>query len=145
MHSAWLASGNIRSPVRSEGTTEDTTLAGEGDSLLCALQPTHPQRPVTRARDGARALDDQLLLHLCKARHDMKENRPTGVFVSMLSVRVLKWKCWLFISLTRSSNPSTLRPRRSTHALDYIEIYKRLASDSDDTAGEKVSVFCRAA
>ena len=40
MHSAWLASGNIRSPVRSEGTTKDTTLAGEGDSLLCALQPT---------------------------------------------------------------------------------------------------------
>jgi hypothetical protein len=110
-----------------------------------ALCNPHPQRPVTRARDGARALDDQLLLHLCKARHDMKENRPTGVFVSMPSVRVLKWKCWLFISLTSSSNPSALRPRRSTQALDYIEIYKRLASDSDGTAGEKVSVFCRAA
>jgi hypothetical protein len=51
------------SPVRSEGTTEDTTLAGEGDNFLCALQVPHPQRPVTRARDGARALDDQLLLH----------------------------------------------------------------------------------
>jgi hypothetical protein len=31
------------------------------------------------------------------------------------------------------------------HALDYIEIYKRLASDSDDTAGDKVSVFRRTA
>lgn len=28
-----------------------------------ALCNPHPQRPVTRARDGARALDDQLLLH----------------------------------------------------------------------------------
>jgi hypothetical protein len=44
----------------------------KGDNLLCALQVPHPQRPVTRARDGARALDDQLLLH-GKARHDMKE------------------------------------------------------------------------
>jgi len=44
-----------------------------------------------------------------------------------------------------NSNPSTLRPRRSRHALDYIEIYKRLASDSDDTAGDKVSVFRRTA
>jgi hypothetical protein len=31
------------------------------------------ERRVTRDRDGARALDNQLLLHLCKARQDMKE------------------------------------------------------------------------
>jgi hypothetical protein len=27
------------------------------------------------------------------------------------------------------------------HALDYIEIHKRLALDLDDTAGDKVSAF----
>src|ERR1700726_5045757 len=81
----------------------------------------------------------------------------------MLSIRLLKWTYWHFISLTRSSNPFTLRPspiqfpvveipgvlpndvrrkiQRSTHALDYIEIYKRLALDSDGAAGDKVSVF----
>ena len=39
--------------------------------------------------------------------------------------------------------PSDVRRKiqRSTHALDYIEIYKRLALDSDGTAGDKVSVF----
>ena len=108
MHSAWLASGNIRSPVRSEGTTEDTTLAGGGDNFLCALQVLpHPQRPVTRARDGARALDDQLLLH-GKAR------------------------------------PLCGQDARGMH-LTTFEIYKRLASDSDDTAGDKVSVIRRTA
>jgi len=111
-----------------------------------ALCNPHPQRPVTRARDGARALDDQLLLH-GKARHDMKEEPANRCLRVDAIGHGLKMDMLVFhlINQIYNSNPSTLRPRRSRHALDYIEIYKRLASDSDDTAGDKVSVFRRTA
>jgi hypothetical protein len=34
-------------------------------------------------KSGTDALDDQLALHLCQARHDVQKKRPAGVFVSM--------------------------------------------------------------
>jgi hypothetical protein len=50
------------------------------------------------------------------------------------------------LPLTYRSRFAASRPARvRSHALDYIEIYKRLTSDSDDTVGDKVSVFRRAA
>jgi hypothetical protein len=73
MHSAWLASDNIRPPVRSEGAIEVV--------------------------------------------------ESTGVLPSDVRRKI----------------------QRSTHALDYIEIYKRLALDSDGTAADKSACFRRAA